>query len=177
MNKRNLFWNIYSQDHWTHRSWIIWSLQRVGTNSFHLLCQYWSTRSNDLNSETRNRCNKSFYLICGIERIPYLRSTALSYVRIFICFWYRYNAVHCNMIKHTPLQWLKQNANQTINSQLRYSKSCPYGGIIGRLLWGYGRKLSALGTNFLASNAASNTTLVLHENESYHTERMSRYKY
>ena len=42
--------------------------------------------SNDLNSETRNRCNKSFYLICVKERIPYLRSNALSYVRISICF-------------------------------------------------------------------------------------------
>ena len=76
---------IYSRDHWTHRSWIILSLQRVGTNSFHLLRQYWSLSDNDLNSETRYRCNKSFYLICVIERIPCLRSTAVSFVRIFIC--------------------------------------------------------------------------------------------
>ena len=47
----------------------------------------------------------------------------------------------------------------------------------GRLLWEYGRKLPALGANFLASNAASNTTMVLHESEWYHTEQMSRYKY
>ena len=29
---------------------------------------------------------------------------------------YHYNAVQCYMIEHTPLQWLKQNTNQTINS-------------------------------------------------------------
>ena len=71
-------------EHIDHGS--ILSLLRVGTNRFHPLRQYWSTSSNDLNSETLNRCNKSFYLICVKERIPYLQRTAVSYVRIFICF-------------------------------------------------------------------------------------------
>ena len=48
--------------------------------------QYWRTSSNDLNSVTRNRCNKSFFLICVKERMLYLQSSAVWYVRIFICF-------------------------------------------------------------------------------------------
>ena len=84
--KNNLFWNIYSWGHSTHRSWIILSLQRTVTNSFQLIRQYWSKSSNDLNSMTWNRCNKPFYLICVKARIPYLRSTAIWYLRIFICF-------------------------------------------------------------------------------------------
>ena len=140
----------------------------MGTNSFHLLRQYWSTSSNDLNSETRNRCNKSFTSF-ALKKESLIYEAPLFHMYEYLYVFdnkvgYRYNAVHCNMISHTPLQWLKQNTNQTINSQLRYSISRPYEGIIGRLLWGYGRKLPALGANFLASNAASNTTMVLYEN-------------
>ena len=78
---------------------------------------------------------------------------------------YRYNAVQCNMIQHTALEWLKQNTNQMTNSQLSYPISSPYGIIMGCLLWGFGRKFPALGAYFLAPNAASNTTMVLHEND------------
>ena len=73
---------------------------------------------------------------------------------------YRYNAVKCNMIWHTALQCLKQNTNQMINSKLRNPMSRPEGRMIGQLLWGFGRKLPALGAYFLTPNAASNTTMV-----------------
>ena len=42
---------------------IILSLQWAGTISFQFIRLYWSTSSNDLNSVTQNRCNKSFKLI------------------------------------------------------------------------------------------------------------------
>ena len=182
-SKRNSFWTIYSRDHWTHSSWILLSLQRAGTNSFHLLRQYWSTSSNDLNSVTRNRYNKSFYLICLKERIPYYTKH-----RCLICTnIYMFSIIKSDIvITRSNVTWfsiqhcsdwsMKQNTNQTINSQLRYPISRPYGWIMGRLLWGFARKLSALGAYFLAPNAAYNTIMVLHENESYHTEQISRYK-
>ena len=58
--------------------------------------------SNDLNSETRNRCDKSFYLIRDKKRILIYEAPLFhmyEYVYVFDNkVGYHYNAVHCNMI-------------------------------------------------------------------------------
>ena len=54
----------------------------------------------------------------------------------------RYNAVQYNMIFHTPLHWLMQNINQTLNSQKILHISRPHGWAMECLLWGFGRKLT-----------------------------------